>query len=257
MSEKDASAPGKTNRRGRRDEPGSRPRPSLQGVARLPARERAYRELKFRILEGRLPPGTTLLETEVAQLLSLSRTPVREALIRLEEEELVEVRPRRGITVTALTIEDIAQIYEVFSTLEVKAAQLAARKGIDAEGAQILRGLMAQMERATGRGEMAEWSRLDDRFHSGIVARCGNRRLQATLRQYWDQQYRARMAIVRLRPAPVRSDREHAAILEAILAGDEERAMRLHQEHRDRADGQLLALLRQAGGVPPGEGATR
>ena len=233
---------------------GSRPRPTLRGVGALPARERAYAELKYRILEGRLPPGTTLLETEVASLLSLSRTPVREALIRLEEEGLVEVRPRHGITVKAQSIEDIAEIYEVFSTLEVKAAQLAARRGLSPNDAGMLEQLMSQMERATKRDDIDHWSHLDDQFHSEIVRLCGNVRLQATLRQYWDQQYRARMSIVGLRPRPTQSDSEHRAIVKAIANGDEAGAFVLHQEHRDRTDRQLLRLLKEAAAKPAGLG---
>ncbi len=229
---------------------GSRPRPSLRGVGALPARERAYHELKYRILEGRLPPGTTLLETEVASLLSLSRTPVREALIRLEEEGLVEVRPRHGITVKAQSIEDITEIYEVFSTLEVKAAQLAARRGLSDEDAAKLDQLMGQMERATKRDDIDHWSHLDDRFHSEIVRLCGNVRLQATLRQYWDQQYRARMSIVGLRPRPTQSDIEHRAIVKAIIERNEAQASALHQQHRDRTDSQLLRLLSEAANKP-------
>ncbi|WP_455678354.1 GntR family transcriptional regulator [Stappia indica] len=230
----------------------SRPRPSLQGIARMPARERAYHDLKYRILEGRLPPGTTLLETEVASLLSLSRTPVREALIRLEEEGLVDVRPRHGMTVRALSIEEIEQIYQVFSTLEVKAAQLTARRGISETDYQRLDGILSQMERATKRGDIAQWSELDDLFHSELAALCGNPRLQGMLRQLWDQQYRARIAIAGLRPLPVISDEEHRAILAAIRAGDEAEATRLHQQHRDRADALLLSLLRQQAGLPAG-----
>jgi DNA-binding GntR family transcriptional regulator len=221
-----------------------RARPSLQGISKLPARDRAYHELRYRILEGRLPPGTTLLETEVANLLSLSRTPVREALIRLEEEGLVEVRPRHGITVKALSIEEIQQIYEVFSALEVKAAQLTARRGISDADHDRLDGILSQMERATLRGDIEQWSELDDIFHSELVALCGNPRLQGMLRQLWDMQYRARIAIVKLRPLPVLSDAEHREILAAIRAGDEARTSLLHQRHRDRADTMLLSLLR-------------
>lgn len=231
---------------------GSRPRPTLQGVGKMPARERAYHELKFRILEGRLPPGTTLLETEVANLLSLSRTPIREALIRLEEEGLVAVRPRHGITVKAQSLDDLADIYEVFSTLEVKAAQLAARRGLSKSEADRLRTLMGQLERATQRDDIEQWSRLDDIFHAEIVSFCGNARLQATLRQYWDQQYRARMAIMPLRPRPTQSDEEHRAIVAAILAGDEIEAGRLHALHRERADRQALDLLRSQSGEAKG-----
>ncbi|TFF18420.1 GntR family transcriptional regulator [Jiella endophytica] len=228
---------------------GSRPRPTLQGLARMPARDRAYHDLKFRILEGRLPPGTKLLEAEVASLLGLSRTPVREALIRLEEEDLVEVRPRHGITVKSQSLEDLAQIYDVLSPLEVKAAALLARRGLKEDEARRLSGLLDQMERETARGDIVQWSHLDNVFHSELVGLCENRRLQGALRLCWDQQYRAHMAIVKLRPRPTQSDLEHRAIFEAIRAGDVWLASHLHAQHRERADRMALAILtRQAAG---------
>ena len=179
---------------------------------------------------------------------------MREALIRLEEEGLVDVRPRHGVTVKAQSIDDIAEIYEVFSALEVKAAQLAARRGLSDDEAAGLDAVMTQMERATRRDDIEQWSHLDDEFHSTIVSLCGNERLQATLRQYWDQQYRARMAIVKLRPRPTQSDDEHRAIFEAIRVRDESVATRLHQQHRDRTDRQLLKILRSQANPPPGDG---
>ncbi|MCF1503716.1 GntR family transcriptional regulator [Afifella sp. H1R] len=224
---------------------GARGRPSLEGVADMPARERAYHELKFRIMEGRLPPGTTLLEAEVANLLGLSRTPVREALIKLEEEGLVDVRPRHGISVRAQSIDDLSDIYDVFSTLEVKAVELAARRGIETNDGRRLSGILDQLERATQREDPVRWSHLDDQFHSELVSLSGNNRLCATLRQYWDQQYRARMAIVHMRPSTAQSDREHRAILQAVVERDIRRAAHLHQQHRDRADRLALELLRR------------
>ena len=220
----------------------------------MPARERAYHEIKYRILEGRLAPGTTLLENEVANLLAMSRTPIREALIKLEEERLVAVRPRRGFTVLEQSVDDIAEIYEVFSTLEVRAARLAASRAQDPAALDRLDRLMDQMERATAKGDIEHWSHLDDVFHADLVALCGNSRLQSTLRTYWDEQYRVRMAIVRLRPLPTQSDIEHRSIVAAIRDGDPERAEVLHRRHRDRADEQALRLMRQNGGVgrPPG-----
>ena len=140
---------------------GSRPRPSLSGVSALSARDRAYHELKYRILEGQLAPGTTLLENEVAQLLAMSRTPIREALIRLEEERLVAVRPRRGFTVLEQSIDDLVEIYEVFSTLEVRAARLAAERGVDAGGARPA----GQARRRDGAGDGEE------RHHALVASR--------------------------------------------------------------------------------------
>lgn len=210
----------------------------------MPARARAYHELKYRILEGRLPPGTTLLESEVANLLAMSRTPIREALIKLEEERLVKVTPRRGFTVLNQSIDDLAEIYEVFSTLEVRAARLAALNEISPARFDRLDGLMEQMERATAKRDIEHWSHLDDVFHSDIVEMCGNSRLKATLRSYWDEQYRARMAIMLLRPLPTQSDIEHRQIVAAIRAHDADRAEALHRQHRERADEQALRLLR-------------
>lgn len=228
----------------RRGAANSRPRPSLRGIAALSARDRAYHELKYRILEGQLAPGTTLLENEVAQLLAMSRTPIREALIRLEEERLVSVRPRRGFTVIEQSIDDLVEIYEVFSTLEVRAARLAAGPEHDRAALERLDRLVDEMERATAQGDITHWSHLDDVFHADIVALCGNSRLQATLRSYWDEQYRVRMAIVPLRPPPSQSDSEHRAIVQAIRERDPDRAEALHRRHRERADELALGLLR-------------
>ena len=221
----------------------ARPQPSLAGVAELTARDRAYHDLRYRILTGRLAPGTTLLETELAALLNLSRTPVREATIRLAEEGLVTVRPRRGVTVKAFTLADVRDVLNVFSALEIRAVELVARRGLSPAEAARLTQMLDRMEHTTMAGDIVRWSDMDDDWHSTIVSMCGNDRLVRTLGEYWDQQYRARMLIVPLRPRPVASDREHREILAALKAGDREGARRAHQNHRDRADAQQLQLL--------------
>lgn len=220
--------------------------PSLQGVTDMPARDRAYHDLRYRILTGRLAPGTTLLETELAGLLSLSRTPVREAVIKLAEEGLVEVRPRHGVTVKALSLADFSNILDVFSALEVRAVELVAQRGLNAPECQRLERCLTEMETATRQADIARWSELDDEFHAQIVALCGNARLQDTISAFWGQQYRARLIILPLRPLPMDSNLEHRAILDALIAQDRARARASHAAHRDRADAQQLALLRRS-----------
>ena len=222
-----------------------RPLPTLAGLAALGARDRAYHHLRHRILTGSLAPGTALLETELAALLGVSRTPVREAAIRLAEEGLVEIRPRHGIRVRGLTLADVRDILDVFSALEVRAVELVARRGLAPDEARVLTGMLSRMERATAAGDIAGWSDLDDDFHSAIVGLCGNPRLLGTLGEYWGQQFRARMLIVPLRPAPVQSDTEHRAIVAALVGGDAGLARTLHAAHRDRADAQQMDLLRR------------
>lgn len=232
-------------RRGR----ASRPVPSLHGLTEMPARDRAYHDLRYRILTGRLAPGTTLLETELAALLSLSRTPVREAVIKLEEEGLVEVRPRHGVTVKALSLQDFGHILNVFSALEVRAVELAATRGLTEPEALALARMLDQMEAATAAGDITRWSDVDDEFHAAIVALCGNQRLQDAISAFWGQQYRARLMILPLRPLPEDSDREHRAILAALRAGDRGLARERHNAHRDRADAQQMDLLRRSLGA--------
>ncbi len=219
-------------------------RPGLgRSTSELSARERAYFDLRHRILTGRLAPGTTLLEAEIAGLLGLSRTPVREALIRLEEEGLVEIRPRRGVTVKSLGLRDIADILDIFSALEVRAVELAAAQDLPATLLEELDATLSEMEGATAAGDIPRWSDLDDRFHSLIVAACGNPRLQEAIGTYWARQYRARVMVVQLRPIPKQSDLEHREILAALRNRDRMLARKLHQSHRDRADAEQLALL--------------
>lgn len=212
----------------------------------MPARDRAYHDLRYRIMTGRLAPGTTLLETELAGLLSLSRTPVREAVIKLEEEGLVEVRPRHGVTVKALSLQDFGNILDVFSALEVRAFELAAERGLTREQVLGLERMLDDMEAATLSGDVARWSDMDDELHSQIVALSGNSRLQDAISAFWGQQYRARLMILPLRPLPVQSDIEHRGVLQALAAGDRNLTRARHNAHRDRADKQQLELLRQS-----------
>lgn len=217
----------------------------------MPARDRAYQDLRYRILTGRLAPGTTLLETELAALLSLSRTPVREATIKLAEEGLVSIRARHGITVRDLSLRDVAEILDVFSALEVRAVALVARRGLSRTEYGHLSGLLDRMERYTESRNIERWSDADDDFHSNMVSLCGNERLQRTLGEYWGQQYRARLLILPLRPTPYQSDKEHREILAAVQAQDPEAARRTAEKHRVRADAQQLALLKNH--LPPGD----
>ncbi|MFH5775094.1 GntR family transcriptional regulator [Paracoccus sp. NGMCC 1.201697] len=224
----------------------SRPVPSLQGLTEMAARERAYHDLRYRILTGRLAPGTTLLETELAALLSLSRTPVREAVIKLAEEGLVEVRPRHGVTVKALSLQDFGNILDVFSALEVRAFELTAERGLRIEDVRRLGRMLDEMENATAVGDITRWSELDDEFHSEVVALCCNQRLQTAINAFWGQQYRARLMILPLRPMPVESNDEHRSTFAALQAGDRALTRERHNAHRDRADRQQLDLLRRS-----------
>lgn len=216
---------------------------------RLPAAERAYRELRRRILDNALAAGTNLLEEEAALMLGLSRTPVREAMVRLAEEGLVEIRPRHGMRVKPISADDMREIYEVLAALEPKAAALAARRGLAAEELAGIEEAVAAMDRALERGDLAAWADADERFHLGLVRASGNRRLAATVGSFWDQAHRVRMATLRLRPLPTASNEDHRAVVAAIRAGDAEAAEAIHRRHREGAAEMLVGLLERLGGA--------
>ena len=195
--------------------------------------------MRRRILDNELQPGTQMLESEAADLLGMSHTPVREALIVLAEEGLVEIRPRHGMRVKPVSPGDIREIYDVLTSLEATAARLAAGRDLDGEALAGLDKAVNDMEAALAAGNLTAWAEADERFHAELVAASGNKRLIDIVATMTDQVRRVRMATLSLRPLPTKSNEDHAAVVAAIRAGDAERAFVLHRDHRDSA-GKML-----------------
>ncbi|MEM9853691.1 MAG: GntR family transcriptional regulator [Pseudomonadota bacterium] len=212
----------------------------MTGSATLKAAE-ALRELIFK---GILPPGSDHLEAELADRLGLSRTPVREALARLEAQGLVSIRPRRGARVIGLSARDMDDVYEILTALEATAAaRAAALRPADAALSPMERAI-EEMDRALEIGDLDVWAAADEAFHSALVTLSGNGRLIEAAAIYADQVRRARMITLRLRPPPHRSNEDHRAVLAAIRAGDSDLAHRLHAGHREAARKLLTDLIR-------------
>ena len=207
----------------------------------------AYDRLKQLILDGTLPAGAQMLEQEAAERLEMSRTPVREAMVRLRQDGMVEIRPRHGMRVLPVSARDMAEIYEVLTALEGAAAEAVARRGLAARPLNLLRGAVNDMGKALEIGDLPAWAEADERFHSQLVQMSGNTRLIQMVGQLWDQAHRARMLTLKLRPTPTNSVTEHAALVDAIAGGDPAAARRIHEEHRRRAGTMLVELLERLG----------
>ncbi|MEL6264388.1 MAG: GntR family transcriptional regulator [Pseudomonadota bacterium] len=203
----------------------------------------AYARLKAEILSNRMAPGFQAPEPEIALRLGMSRTPVREALIRLEAEGLVELIPRRGARVLPVRAEDMREIYEILTPLESDAAAALALRGLDGEALHPLSAATDRMEEALDGNDLDTWAAEDDRFHRTLLTLHGNRRLMTVVQAMVDQAHRARIVTLRLRDLPWRSIQEHRRILEALEAGDPEGARRAYRAHRERAAHELLAIL--------------
>ena len=221
-------------------------------TATQPARERrrprslvalAYETLKAQILDNTLGAGDQYLESELSERLGVSRTPIREAMIRLESEGLVELSPRHGMRVLPVSPSDMRDIYQILTALESTAAeQIAAQKPSAAELAPILATCVA-MEKALEANDLMEWAAADERFHKLLLELAGNPRLAAICLNFWDQTHRVRMITLRLRPKPISSTKDHRALIRAIQRGDAEAARRLHRAHRARGGAMQVELL--------------
>ncbi len=214
---------------------------------RLPASERAYRRLKQLILDNEIAAGSQMLELEAAARLGMSRTPVREAMVRLEQEGMVELRPRHGMRVLPISPDALAEIYEILTALEGMAAEAAARKGASPEQLAALQEAVDEMEEALAADDLLRWSQADARFHRQLVELAANRRLAAIVEQVSDQAHRARLTTLRLRPKPTSSNRDHAALVQAIRDRKPAEAREIHEQHRRRAADMLVSLVRDFG----------
>lgn len=203
----------------------------------------AYQAIRRRILDNVYPPGYRALESELAANLGISRTPVREALVRLANESLVEVVPRHGMRVLPVLPADMREIYLVLTALESAAAELLARRRpTDRELRPLVEATHA-MAAALEADDLDAWATADERFHHGLIELTGNRTLGEAVRRLDDRVHRARMFSLRLRPKPARSTQEHMAMLERIRAGDSQGAVDINRAHRERASRELLAIF--------------
>ena len=203
----------------------------------------AYRTMRAKILDNEWAPGHRALEQELALELGVSRTPVREALIRLAQEGLVEVVPRHGMRVLPVSAADMNEIYQLLGSLEATAAEMVAQRKPAARDIAPLETASRAMDAALKAGDLDAWAQADERFHRYLVELCGNRLLAATVYNFWDRAHRARMFTLRLRPKPVKSTREHIAMLDRIRAGDAAGVVDVNRAHRERANRELLAIF--------------
>jgi DNA-binding GntR family transcriptional regulator len=203
----------------------------------------AYAEIKKRILNSEYGAGTTVSVQDLSQLLSMSRTPIRDALIRLEKEGLVELAPRQGFRVLPLSPQDMLEVYQMLAGLESVAIHILIERGLDYEAAARLLSPVLAMEAALDRQDLDSWAAADAAFHRALVDLTRNARLSQTVDQFYDQTIRARLLTLRLRPLPAQSTCSHRRLAEAIIARNMAEAQSIHMEQRNRSGRELVEIL--------------
>jgi DNA-binding GntR family transcriptional regulator len=187
--------------------------------------------LRAMIEAGELAPGTPVREREMCELLSVSRTPLREALKVLAAERLLELRPNRGAIVLGLTERDVRDMFEVMEALEATAGRLACERASDADVAEI-QAMHFQMHAHYLRSELEPYFQLNQAIHARIVAATGNAVLQANYAALAARIRNARYLANRWsRERWDQAMHEHGLILEALVARDSARLSEILAAH--------------------------
>jgi DNA-binding GntR family transcriptional regulator len=184
------------------------------------ASDKAYEALRDDIIEWRLLPGTVLAEVEQSERLGISRTPLREALSRLTAEGLTTAAGGRGVVVTDISLEDIDELFELRETLEGKAAALAAERGDAATFEQLRHELIKAPELISTDPARHDYYELVGRLDSAIDAAISNSYLAQAMRSLRVHLVRVRRLAADDAARLTAAAGEHAAIAEAIAAGN-------------------------------------
>jgi DNA-binding GntR family transcriptional regulator len=204
--------------------------------------DRAYDELRDRIVTLRLAPGTALREDALMHEMGIGRTPLREAVKRLALENLVAVQPRRGTFVTAVEAADIVNITEVRAELESYAAELAALRMNDGAREQAEQ-LLQEIDEVTRPHEQEWLMRFDERIHRFTWEASANPYLLETLERYFTHSLRIWYLVLDRVPGLGHSVHDQMHLLNALLGRDAERARTIMREHVLEFQREILAAF--------------
>ena len=207
----------------------------------LPLRDLVFNTLRQAILTGELKPGARLMEIHLAQKMGVSRTPIREAIRKLELEGLVTMVPRRGAEVAQITEKSMTDVLEVRRTLDALCAELACER-ITPQASEALKNACQDFEQSVHTGDSRKIAQADVAFHDIIVQATGNGRLVQLINDLSEQMYRYRFEYIKDGSQHERLVEEHRMIYESILQKDQEMAAAAARTH---IDNQKKAIIRQ------------
>ena len=198
----------------------------------LPLRDVVFNTLRQAILRGELQPGERLLEIHLANKLGVSRTPIREAMRKLELEGLVLMIPRKGAVVAEITEKSLRDVLEVRKALEELAVKLACEK-IQDEEIDELKAAAKEFENALKSGDVTVFAEADVKFHDIIYRTTDNQRLIQLLYNLREQMYRYRVEYLKRKDSHEVLLAEHQRIIETIEKRDEKSAVEAVCTHID------------------------
>lgn len=212
---------------------------SLQ--ADLPLRDLVFNTLRQAILTGELKPGERLMEIHLADKLGVSRTPIREAIRKLELEGLVTMAPRRGAEVARITEKSMSDVLEIRRTLDALCTELACDR-ITEDGLAALKDACDCFEQCVAGKDAKKIAQADVALHDIILQATGNRRLIQMVNNLAEQMYRYRFEYIKDSSQHERLVEEHRVIYRSILDKDRETAAAAAKTH---IDNQKKAIMRR------------
>jgi len=207
----------------------------------LDLKQKAYQAIKDKVIKCEILPGEDISENDIAREIGISRTPVREALMRLEHEKFITIYPRKGIVVSNISIDIINDIFQIRQIVEPQILYEAAKN--------LPLNWLKEMRRKfeTARDDEVDFRalvELDKEFHKYIINASGNAYLQRLMENIYDQNQRIRVISSRDKARLHISNSEHVCLIDAILDNDLERAVKKLREHLDNARASALKLGR-------------
>ena len=210
----------------------------------LPLRDVVFKTLRQAILKGELEPGERLMEIQLAERLGVSRTPIREAIRKLELEGLVLMIPRRGAEVAKISEKNLRDVLEVRRSLEELAIDLACQR-IQEEELETLREAQKEFSAAVAAGDAMEIAQTDEKFHEIIYSGTGNQKLMQILSNLREQMYRYRLEYIKDANKRQILLVEHEQILKALSLRHVQEAKLAVREHIDNQEITVLKNLKE------------
>lgn len=215
----------------------------------LPLRDVVFNTLRKAILDGTLKPGERLMEVHLANKLGVSRTPIREAIRKLELEGLVVMMPRRGVEVAKISVKSLQDVLEVRRALDVLISELACER-INDEQLERLKNASDNFEGVvkgtdSANPDTAALARADEAFHNIIMEATGNMRLTTLVNNLAEQMYRYRFVYLMDTSKHEMLIKEHMHIYEAIKLRDKEEAALAARTHIDNQEAAIIEHIRK------------
>jgi DNA-binding GntR family transcriptional regulator len=208
----------------------------------LPLRDVVFQTLRQGILSGELKPGERLMEIHLANRLGVSRTPIREAIRKLELEGLVIMIPRRGAEVAQISEKSLRDVMEVRRALDALSVELACDR-IDQNELSLLKEACISFEEAVSTGELRQIAQTDVAFHDIIVNAAGNMRLLQLMHNLSEQVYRYRFEYIKDSSQHGRLMEEHRIIYDSIVRKDKETAAKAVKNHVDNQENAIMQQI--------------